>query len=179
MFVHLLASALAFAAPTGFTLDLTPQSAAVVGRPLIIRATGTVPPQDIGFPYFFSLDAIRPEVATTCPPDHFEGQQFAGNGGDVLVLTQAVTPDPAGRFTIPVAVTPRSPGRALLCGYTDDGAAATLAGASLMLDLHPAPRCRRRRARCRLRPRARAGGSGAPRRAAPGRSRAAPRPRTG
>jgi hypothetical protein len=78
-------------------------------------------------------------VTTTCPPDHFEGAQFAdANGGAVLSFAQGVRPDSAGNFTVPVAVTPRAAGSVLLCAYTDDGAASTLAGASLLLDIAPA-----------------------------------------
>jgi hypothetical protein len=134
-----LGAAAAPALAAGFTLNLAQRSEAVVGRPLIIQATGTVPPEDVGFPYWFSLDAIPAAVTTTCPPDRWEGAQFAnGTGGSIVVLSQSENPDAAGNFTIPVAVTPSAPGSVLLCGYTDDGAAATLAGASLMLDIKPA-----------------------------------------
>jgi hypothetical protein len=142
-----LAAAIALGAPAtpalagAFTLNLSQQTDAVVGRPLIIHATGTIPPQDIGFPYWFSLDAVPTAVTTTCPPDRWEGAQF-GNatvGGGIVVLTQSENPDPAGNFTIPVATTPIGAGSLLLCAYTDDGAAATLATASLTLDIKPAP----------------------------------------
>jgi hypothetical protein len=134
--VALTLSAPAPAVAAGFTLDLTPQSPAVVGRPLIINATGTMPPADVGFPYFFSLDAIPTRVTRTCPPDRWEGAQFANaNGGSLVVFTQAENPNTAGNFTIPVAVTPSAPGSVLLCGYTDDGADTTLAAASLMLHI--------------------------------------------
>jgi hypothetical protein len=139
------ATAIALAAPAapalaaGFTLNLAQQSEAVVGRPLIIQATGTIPPQDIGFPYWFSLDAIPTAVTTTCPGDSFEGAQFATvGGGSIVVLTQSERPDIAGNFTIPVVVTPTAPGSLLMCGYTNDGA-STLANASLILDIKPAP----------------------------------------
>jgi hypothetical protein len=123
----------------GFTLNLAAQSEAVVGQPLILQATGTIPPDEIQFPYWFSLDAIPPTVATSCPPDHFEGAQFANaNGGAVITFDQGERPDAGGNFTVPVAVTPSAPGSVLLCAYTDDGATNTLAGASLMLDIKPA-----------------------------------------
>jgi hypothetical protein len=140
-----LAVALSLGAPApalaaGFSLDLAPQSEAVVGRPLIIQATGTIPPAEVSFPYFFSLDAIPTSVTTTCPPDRWEGAQFAdANGGSLVVFTQAEHANTAGDFTIPVAVTPSAPGSVLLCGYTDDGADATLAAASLMLHIKRAP----------------------------------------
>ena len=137
-------TAVALAAPAapalaeGSSLKLTPNTAAVVGRPLIIQATGTIPPQDVSFPYYFSLDALPTKLTTTCPPDRWEGVQFAqSNGGSVVVLTQSIRPDAAGRFTIPVAVTPSAPGTVLLCGYTDDGAALTLSDAQLMLNIRP------------------------------------------
>src|SRR5688500_2428863 len=128
----------AFAA--GFTLDLVPQGGAVVGKPLIIRATGTIPPGSVQFPYWFSLDAIPTAVTTTCPEDRWAGAQFANaTGGSIVVLSQLERPDAAGNFTVPVAVTPSAPGTVLLCGYTDDGGAVTLARASLILDIKPAP----------------------------------------
>ncbi len=150
-----LATGAAPALAGSFTLDLAPQSAAVVGRPLIIQATGTVPPVqpgDITLPYWFSLDAIPTAVTTTCPADRWEGAQFANaNGGAIVVLSQSETRDAAGNFTIPVAVTPTAPGSVLLCGYTDDGAASTLAAASLMLHIAPAPSSALRKAEARCR----------------------------
>src|SRR3954452_22232957 len=93
--VAALTAALALGAPAapalagGFTLDLAAPSPAVVGRPMIIRAAGTIPPADVGFPYWFSLDAIPATVTTTCPADRWEGTQFAlGSGGSVVVLSQ-------------------------------------------------------------------------------------------
>ena len=135
-----LGAAAAPALAARFTLNLAPPSEAVVGRPLIIQATGTVPPPgEIALPYWFSLDAIPAAVTTTCPADRWEGAQFANaTGGSVVVLSQSENPDTAGNFTIPVAVTPLAPGSVLLCAYTDDGGAITLAGASLMLDIEAA-----------------------------------------
>jgi hypothetical protein len=140
------AAVIAVAAPSapaqaqGFTLGLSTQSEAVVGHPLMIQATGTIPPDQVSFPYFFSLDAIPTTVTTTCPPDRWEGVQFAlANGGSVVVLTQSERPDAAGNFTVPVAVTPSAPGQVLLCGYTDDGEALTLAAGSMLLDIKAAP----------------------------------------
>ena len=123
----------------GFTLNLAPQSEAVVGRPMVVQATGTVPTTSAFARYWFSLDAIPTAFTTTCPPDRWEGAQFAyGSGGAIVVLSQSEQPDAAGNFAIPVAVTPSAPGSVLLCGYTDDGEATTLATASLILDIKPA-----------------------------------------
>jgi hypothetical protein len=145
------------------TLKLTAESGAVVGKPMIVRASGTIPPPgDIAIPYWFSLSAIPPTVTGTCPPDRWEGVQFAlGSGGSVLVLSQREVPDAAGNFTVPVAVTPSKAGSVLLCGYTDDGLTNTLARASLRLDIasagsrrHSRGALKRASARCRrLQPR--------------------------
>jgi hypothetical protein len=127
---------------SGFTLELTAPPA-VVGQPLVLQATGTIDVDEIGFPYWFSLDAIPTTLTTTCPPDRWEAAQFAnGGGGTVIVLSQRETPDAAGRFTVPVAVTPTAPGTVLLCGYTDDGMTTTLARASLLLEIKPASAAR-------------------------------------
>jgi subtilisin family serine protease len=127
-----LAVLVSAASAAGFTLRLTASSTPVVGTPMLLHATGTVSPQDLEFPYWFSLDAIPASVTSTCPPDAFEGSQIAvGSGGSIIVMTQREIPDADGNFSIPVAVTPSAPGSVLLCAYTDDGAAATLAAASL------------------------------------------------
>ena len=63
--VAVVAGLLAFGASAGpalaqggYTLNLTPESEAVVGKPMIIRATGTIPPPgNIPIPYWFSLSA--------------------------------------------------------------------------------------------------------------------------
>jgi hypothetical protein len=124
---------------SGFSLNLTPQSEAVVGQPMTIQATGTIPADQTWFPYWFSLDAISTSLTTTCPADRWVGVQFAQDSGSVVVLSQRESPDPSGNFSIPVAVTPSAPGSVLLCGYTDDGETLTLAGASLMLNIKAAP----------------------------------------
>jgi hypothetical protein len=124
----------------GFTLNLSAPSPAVVGRPMILQATGTIDLDELDFLYWFSLDAIPSTVTSTCPQDRWEGVQFATfNGGSVVVLSQREVPDAAGNFSIPVAVTPSAPGSVLLCAYTDDGEATTLARTSLTLDIQPAP----------------------------------------
>jgi hypothetical protein len=124
----------------GFTLNLAAQSEAVVGRPMVVQATGTIPAASVWAPYWFSLDAIPTAFTTTCPADRWQGAQFAsGSGGAIIVLSQKEQPDTSGSFAVPVAVTPSAPGSVLLCGYTDDGEATTLAAASLILDIKPAP----------------------------------------
>jgi hypothetical protein len=130
----------AVASGGGFALNLSASSAPVVGKPMVLHATGTIPPQDVGFPYWFSLDAIPVSVTSTCPPDRWEGAQFAtSGGGSIVVLSQSEIPDATGSFSIPIAITPTAPGAVLLCAYTDDGAATTLAAASLTLNIQTQP----------------------------------------
>jgi len=125
---------------SGFTLELSAPRA-VVGHPLLLRATGTIPVGDIQFPYWFSLDAIPTSLTSSCPPDRWEAAQIANvPGGGIIVLSQRETPDSAGRFTIPVAIEPTAPGSILLCGYTDDGMTTTLAQDSLLLRIDAASR---------------------------------------
>jgi hypothetical protein len=125
---------------TGFELELVAQSEAVVGKPMTVQAIGTIPPQDLVYPYWFTLDAIPTTSVETCPFDEFQGALFAiASGGGVVVLREGEHPDLDGNFSIPVTVTPSAPGSMLLCGYTDDGGAVTLAAASLILDINPAP----------------------------------------
>jgi hypothetical protein len=115
----------------GFTLDLSVPSTVFIGRPVIAHGTGTVPPRDAEFSYWFSLDAIPAAVLSTCPADRWEAAQIAqSTGGGILILSQREVRDPAGNFSIPFGFTPLRPGSVLLCAYTDDGAATTLARAS-------------------------------------------------
>ena len=126
------------ASAAGFTLSLTASSTPVVGTPMILHATGTIPapdPGDIPLSYWFSLDAIPTTLTSTCPPDRWEGAQFANSNGSIVVLTQREVPDAAGNFSVPVAVTPSAPGSLLMCAYTDDGEAATLASTTLTLNI--------------------------------------------
>jgi len=91
----------------GFTLNLSAPSTPVVGQPMILQATGTIPPEDLPFLYWFSLDAIPTSVTSTCPEDHFVAKQLAlSTGGSIVVLSQREVPDAAGNFSIPVGVTP-------------------------------------------------------------------------
>jgi hypothetical protein len=147
----------------GFSLNLATQSEAVVGRPLVVQATGTVPrtqPGDIVLPYWYTLVAIPTSVTTTCPVDRYAGAQMANATGSVIALSLPEVPDAAGSFQIPSAARVIAPGTVLLCGYTHDGADVTLARAQLSLNIKPAAssrararcqrlRSRRARARCR------------------------------
>jgi hypothetical protein len=141
----------AFAQADSFTLNISVPRV-VAGTSAVLRVDGTIPVRDIAFPYRFSLMALRPDVISTCPEDKWEAVQLADStGGFVLVLVQSeIANAQTGAFSIPVGVTATTPGRLLLCGYTDDGAAQTLATTSAMLDIQPASRraVARARARC-------------------------------
>ncbi len=123
----------------GMTLKLSSPPLAV-GHTAILQATGTMPVEDIEFPYWFSLVAIPASATRTCPADRWVGVQFtSGAHGSVVVLSQGERPDATGAWSIPVAITPSAAGDVLFCGYTDDGETNTLAGASLLATIRAAP----------------------------------------
>jgi hypothetical protein len=124
---------------SGFTLHLS-SPRAVVGKPFLLTATGTIPADQVQFPYWFSLDAIPTSLMTTCPSDRWQASQIANasGGGGIIVLSQPETPDASGGFTIPVGIRPTAAGSVLLCGYTDDGETQTMAYASLLLRINAA-----------------------------------------
>ncbi len=135
-----VAVALAVWAPSalasGFTLQLSSPSPGVAGQPMVLQASGTIPLDDLPYPYWFSLDALPASVVSTCPVEAGAGAQIAIHaGGQLVVLTQREVADATGHFSLPVGFTPWAPGEYLLCAYTDDGATSTLAAASLVLDV--------------------------------------------
>ena len=122
-----------------FTLSVSAPGPAVAGKPMILRAAGTIPVRYLQFPFWFSLNAIPVSVTRTCPPDRWEGYQLTrGTGGANIVLSQREQADAAGNFAIQVGITPSAPGSVLLCGYTDDGLTNTMAVAALILNIQPA-----------------------------------------
>jgi hypothetical protein len=137
--VALLAAALALPATahaSAFTLNVTAPQPAVVGKPLLLQVRGTIPPEDVPYPYWFSLAAIPATVLPSCPADHWEAHQIAiSTGGAILTLDQRESADASGDFAITVGATPTAAGKVLLCGYTDDGATQTLAATSLLLEV--------------------------------------------
>jgi hypothetical protein len=131
-----LAAPVSPALGAGFSLHLSAPGTPVVGKPMILQATGTIPQDELEFPYWFSLDAIPVSVTTECPPDRFESAQLAtSTGGAHVVNSQREVVDAAGSFTIPVGITPTAPGSVLLCGYTDDGMATTVAATAMILNI--------------------------------------------
>ena len=119
------------------TLNLSAPSTPIVGKPIVLQATGTVPVNTYET-YWLSVAALPTSVTTTCPTDHFAGKQLAlSSGGSVLTSNQREAADPQGNFSIPIGATPSAPGTLLLCAYTDDGYTNTLAVAPLTVDIQP------------------------------------------
>ena len=129
-----------------YTLNLSAPPTAVVGEPMIIQATGANPADDF-FSSWLDLDAIPTSVLSTCPSGYLNASQVASStfaqGGENLATALREHVDAAGSFSMPIGYTPRTPGRFLICGYTNDGASFTLTSASLTLNVQgagtPAP----------------------------------------
>jgi hypothetical protein len=126
------------------TLNLSaPSSSAAVGQTIIIQASGSNEQEPIvDFSSYLTVVAIPTSVLSACPTDYSSGKQVAlssgAQGGEVLDEYHREDEDAAGNFSMPVAYVPRLAGRFLLCGYTDDAAASTLATASLVMNVEGA-----------------------------------------
>jgi hypothetical protein len=120
------------------TLNLSGPSTAAVGQTIIIQASGSNEQEPIvDFSSYLTVVAIPTSVLSACPADYSSGKQVAlssgAQGGEVLDEYHREDEDAAGNFSMPVAYTPGTPGRFLICGYTDDAATSTLATASLTI----------------------------------------------
>ncbi len=116
-----------------YTLSLTTRSAAVAGRPMLLRAAGvTPPPTEWWAVAWLSAVAIPAQVVSGCPVSALDASQVAPNtGGQILAIALTPNRNPAGLFSNLVGFTPWARGRYRLCAYLDDGAGTTLARASL------------------------------------------------
>lgn len=135
--VALFAVSLGRAAPSApteaFTLGISTPRTVYVGRPAVIRVTGTIPLRYVKFLYFVKVVSIRTAVMSSCPADSWDAAQIAqATGGSILVLSSRAVPDGSGRFTIPVGIRPYAPGRARICAYTY-AEATTLARAARLV----------------------------------------------
>jgi len=145
---------------SGFTLRMSTPPPVIVGKPFLVQVNGTIPPQDLPYPYWFSLAAIPTTVLSSCPADHWEAHQIAiSTGGAMITFDNRESADASGNFALQAGATPTAPGTMLLCGYTDDGETQTLAAASLLIDIQPAapvnlkkPRVKRSHGRLVCRP---------------------------
>ena len=151
-----LAGALALGVPasdaraSGFTIGVTGPSTGTVGKPMVLRANGTIPLDRLQFPYWLSVDLLSTKVVRACPADSFAGHQFANStGGAVLVFTQREAADSTGAFSSPFGLTPLRRGRYLICAYTSDGSANTFAVGPKTLSVKAKRRAKSRRRRLR------------------------------
>jgi hypothetical protein len=120
-----------------FTLNLSAPSPVVINKPMLIQASGT-DPTDQGALYL-EIDSIPASVTTTCPSGYLGGSQLAtSTGGSLVAFDQRENLDSSGNFSTPVGYTPKTTGKVLFCGYTDDGATDTLATASAIIAAAPA-----------------------------------------
>jgi hypothetical protein len=123
------------------TLSLSaPSSTAAVGQTIIIQASGSNEQEPIvDFFSYLTVVAIPASALSACPADYDSAKQVArstsAQGGEVLDEFHREEEDAAGNFSMPVAYTPGTRGRFLICGYTDDAATSTLATASLVLSV--------------------------------------------
>ena len=142
--VAALLTAAGSAAAGTYALKLTTRSAAVAGRPMLLRAAGvTPPPAEWWSASWLSVVAIPARVVSQCPVSALDGSQVAPNtGGQILAIALTPNLDPAGNFANLVGFTPWARGRYRICAYLDDGAGATLARAALTVKAR-APRARR------------------------------------
>jgi hypothetical protein len=124
-----------------YTLNLSGPSSAAVGQPLVIQAAGANPADDF-FSSWLDVAAIPTSVLSSCPAGYLNASQIASStssqGGENVATALREDVDSAGIFSMPLAYTPGTPGRFLICGYTNDGATATLATASMLLDVQGA-----------------------------------------
>ena len=130
----------AAASPAGaatFTLTISAPATAVVGKPFPVTGSG-VDPIDQGALYL-EIDEIPASFTTTCPASYLDGSQLASSsGGNLVAFDQRENFDAGGTFSNLNAFTPAATGKVLFCGYTDDGAADTLAIASAITTVTPA-----------------------------------------
>src|SRR5690348_2291968 len=116
----------------GYSLTISGAPTGTVGTPYQITGSGT-DPTDQGALYL-EIDSFRASFTTTCPNDYLTASQEApGAGGSHVAFDERENFDASGSFSNPNAFTAPSSGQWLFCGYTDDGAADTLATASLIV----------------------------------------------
>ena len=110
-----------------YTLNLSAPPTPAVGQPVVIQASGSNPPTDF-FSSWLDVSAIPASVLSACPAGYLNAFQVASStgaqGGEVVARAVREDVDARGNFSIPSVYTPTVPGRFLICGYTNDGAAA-------------------------------------------------------
>src|SRR4051794_522584 len=85
-----------------FTLGLTAPPRPLVGTPLLLQAAGTMPAEDVTFPYFLIAVALPTSITPTCPAGYWDGVQVANaTGGGILDLSAPISPSSTGAWTVP------------------------------------------------------------------------------
>jgi len=123
-----------------YALNLSAPSTGIVGRPVVIQASGVKPPpEQFWYLDWIELVAIPSSVVSACPYSSQDGATVAVNGGGKIIdIALRPNSDAAGNFSNTSAVTPWAPGRLLICGYiyNEEGAPLTQP-AQLTLDVSP------------------------------------------
>ncbi len=124
-----------------YTLNLSAPKTAVVGRPILIKASGVnPPPSEYWASSWMEIVTIPTSVLTSCPATGEDGTGVATQtGGQILAIALRPNLDSQGNFSNTIGYTPPAPGGILVCGYSDDGAGLTLARASLTLNVQGPP----------------------------------------
>ena len=124
-------------ASAAYTMNLAAPPDPAIGKPMIIQVTGTQPPPTEWWSLaWLEVVAIPASVVPTCPASALDGGEVAAStGGRVIAIALRPNLDPSGNYANQVGYTPSASGTTLICGYTDDGAGATLATASVALNV--------------------------------------------
>jgi hypothetical protein len=109
-------------AQTSHSLALSGPSAATVGTPATLLATGTVADDpSVVFDRYVKVYAIPASVVSSCPATPVNAIDLSSaasaQGGKTVSSGAPVT----GSFSVPIAFTPGAPGRVLLCAYLTEG----------------------------------------------------------
>jgi hypothetical protein len=135
------AAVLALAAPatahaSTYTIDLDAPETALVGRPLVIQASGVnPPPAEYWTAAWIEVAAIPTGVLDECPPDDQSAIAVAGGAGQILAIAMRPALDEDGNYVNALAWTPPVTGSWNICGYEDDGAGLTLARSAIEIDV--------------------------------------------
>src|SRR5689334_20544672 len=89
----------------GFTLGLSAPPGPSVGRPMLLQAAGTLPAEDVTFPYFLIAVALPASITPACPAGSWDAVQIANaTGGGILDLSAPISPSSAGAWAIPIGL---------------------------------------------------------------------------
>jgi len=91
-----------------YALNLSAPSTGIVGRPVVIQASGVKPPpEQFWYLDWIELVAIPSSVVSACPYSSQDGATVAVNGGGKIIdIALRPNSDAAGNFSNTSAVTP-------------------------------------------------------------------------